>query len=246
MSGACVLAIETASADVAVAVADPSGVLASTGCRTRRGHAERLHLMVVTVLEMAGLTLGDIDCVAVDVGPGLFTGIRVGLAAAKGYGMGLRIPAVGVTSLEILADAASPGRDDAVAVVDLRRGEVAWRLTWPTEVALVTHGKPEALVAALRERHGEDRVVLAGDGALRYADLLAAELPNVVVASPALASAPVASLGMLGVRQLVAGKAGTPAGITPVYLRDADVRINWTTRHDSPRHEEPAAGGGSQ
>jgi tRNA threonylcarbamoyladenosine biosynthesis protein TsaB len=208
--------------------------------------------MVASVFEMTGLGLADIEAVAVDVGPGLFTGIRVGVAAAKGYAMALGIPVVGLTSLQILAAAASSGtvttgqtdgdaggRDEAVAVVDLRRGEVAWRLPpdGPSADAVVDHGKPEALVAVLLERYGNGPVVVAGDGAIRYADLLRAEVRSLQVAGREFSSAPVASLAMQALDELAAGRATTATGVTPVYLRDADVRINWSTRHDSPRHD---------
>ncbi|MGH9171344.1 MAG: tRNA (adenosine(37)-N6)-threonylcarbamoyltransferase complex dimerization subunit type 1 TsaB [Acidimicrobiales bacterium] len=257
IAGRRLLAIETATGDVAVAVAEcpfaertaagrtaaertaveGTAVLAAASCRAGRGHAERLHLMVASVLDMSGLTLGDLDGVAVDIGPGLFTGIRVGVAAAKGYGLGLGIPLVGMTSLEVLAHAASGGTGSAVAVVDLRRGEVAWRLPAASlgGQPAVFRGKPDDLLSSVRQHYGAKPVLLAGDGALRYAEVLRAGAPDLVVAGPEMASAPVSSLAVRGLQDLVAGKAKAPAEIAPVYLRDADVRIKWSTRHDSGR-----------
>jgi tRNA threonylcarbamoyladenosine biosynthesis protein TsaB len=201
--------------------------------------------MVSSALEMAGVTMDEIDCVAVDVGPGLFTGIRVGLSAAKGFGLGLGVGLVGLTSLEILAEAASPGRDEAVALVDLRRGEIAWRLppTGADGLAVVGHGTPGTLTGILRERFGRGGVVVAGDGALRYAEAIAAGVPGVILASPALASPPVASLAVRAVNEYSAGRAKSPVEVSPLYLREADVRIGWTTRHDSPRHSGAAGDG---
>jgi tRNA threonylcarbamoyladenosine biosynthesis protein TsaB len=244
-----VLAIETASVAVGVALADESGLLAAFELRAGRRHAELLHGLVRSALDAAGLDFGDLEAIAVDVGPGLFTGIRVGVAAAKGFAMALGLPVVGVTSLEILAWACeAAGHGCAIGVVDLRRGEVAWAL--PTRAGTTgapCHGPPELLAAGLTELlaapGGADapvgtiapRIVLAGDGALRYAEILmAGHAGRVTVAGVELAAPPVASLAVRSLAELGEGRAVDPLELRPEYLREADVRINWTTRHDAP------------
>jgi tRNA threonylcarbamoyladenosine biosynthesis protein TsaB len=233
-----VLAIDTATVAVAVALADESGLCAAVELRAGRRHAELLHVAIEMILESTGSELGDVEGVAVDIGPGLFTGIRVGVAAAKGFAMALGVPAVGLTSLEILQlGCAAAGQDHAVAVVDLRRGEVAWRM--PAGVGGDRHGPPGELVTDVsrllggreQDRHG---LVLAGDGAIRHAEMLTAALPSVHIAGPELAVPPVGSLALAASRELTAGRGVDPIEIAPLYLRDADVRINWTTRHDAP------------
>jgi tRNA threonylcarbamoyl adenosine modification protein YeaZ len=250
-----VLAIDTATAYVAVAVADAAGVVGSATGRAGRDHAERLHLMVESLLARSGWRAADLDGVAVAVGPGRFTGIRVGVAAAKGFGFALGVPLVGLTSLEIVAAAASPGADKAVAVVDLGRGEVAWRLPSGSlsgggppaaGASVVGHGSPQELVEVLRQRYGDSPVLVAGDGALRYADLLSSCSAGVTVAPAEVANAAVGSLAMRGVGQLLAGQGVGAAELVPVYLREADVRISWTTRHDSPRHEVASGAAGQR
>jgi tRNA A37 threonylcarbamoyladenosine modification protein TsaB len=163
--------------------------------------------------------------------------------------MALGVPAVGLTSLEILRlGCAAAGQDHAVAVVDLRRGEVAWRMPAGDRAAEVEgagavrgdrHGPPDELVTDVsrllgrgeRDRHG---LVLVGDGAIRHAEMLTARLPGVRIAGPELAVPPVGSLALAAHRELAAGRGVDPIEIAPLYLRDADVRINWTTRHDAP------------
>jgi tRNA threonylcarbamoyladenosine biosynthesis protein TsaB len=240
------LAIETATVTVGAALADESGVLAAFELRAGRRHAELLPTVVMSVLEGAGLNFGDLDSIAVDAGPGLFTGIRVGVAAAKGFAVALGVPVVALTSLEVLAVACeAAGNDCAIGVVDLRRGEVAWAMPpepgesgGPAGPRAPRHGSPELLAAELTElteRIGGERIVLAGDGALRYAEMLTAgHKGRVSVAGRGFAAPPVASLAVRGVTELAAGRAVDPMDVRPVYLRDADVRINWTTRHDSP------------
>ena len=233
-----ILAIETSGRDVAAAVTDETGPIASGSVRSRRRHAELLHPLMSQVCEQAGIPLAGLDAVAVDVGPGLFTGIRVGVAAAKGLATALGIPVVSLTSLDILraaCESAGRGHLVAVPVVDLRRGEIAWSL--PGEV--VDFGTPEQLAGLLPTVGGP--LVLVGDGALRYASVLSPEQAT-AVAGVELASPPVASLAVLAVEELRAGRVIDPIVVLPVYLREADARINWTTRHDAPGLVVPEVG----
>ncbi len=228
------LAIETASLDVGVALADETGPLVVLATRAGRRHAETLHPLVEEACRLAGVTLGDVGGVAVDVGPGLFTGIRVGLAAAKGFAVALGVPLVGLTSLEILhaaMTAASNGTAVVAPMVDLRRGEVAWALGRPgealSEPRLSPAGEAASALAALAA--GGESVIVGGDGARRYSGLFD---PRVAVAGPELAAPPVASLSVRAVASLEAGKASLPMEVQPVYLREPDARINWSKMHE--------------
>jgi len=238
------LAIETATVAVGAAIADDSGVLATVALRAGRRHAELLHGLVLDVLGAVGVEFGDLDAIAVDVGPGLFTGIRVGVAAAKGFAVALGLPVVGLSSLEILASACrAAGSASVTGVIDLRRGEVAWALPGrPNGLPVPSHGTPEMLATALLEHLSAgagEKIVLAGDGALRYREMLTKDLGGrVMVAGPELSAPPVASLAVRGVTELAAGRAVDALEIRPIYLREADVRINWTTRHDAPGRRE--------
>jgi tRNA threonylcarbamoyladenosine biosynthesis protein TsaB len=251
-----ILAIETATTSVGAALADENGLLAAFELRAGRRHAELLHGVVRSLLDAAGLSFGDLDAIAVDVGPGLFTGIRVGVAAAKGFAMALGLPVVGMTSLEILVRACEEaGHRCAIGVVDLRRGEVAWALPGELGVPRVPHHGPPSLLSAeladyLASATGtgasatrvREPVVLAGDGAIRYSEILTARRPGLVaVAGAALATPPVASLAMSAVIGLIQGRGVDPSEVRPEYLREADVRINWTTRHDAPGRRDVEA-----
>lgn len=121
------LAIDTAGYDCAAAVLDMrTGHVISEVCETiGRGHAERLMEIIDAALDAASIELSALGRIAVTVGPGSFTGIRVGVAAARGLGLALAVPVVGVTTLEVMARAATAasGRG-AIAVIDAKRGEV--------------------------------------------------------------------------------------------------------------------------
>jgi tRNA threonylcarbamoyladenosine biosynthesis protein TsaB len=230
------LGIESATELVGVAVGGEDGPRAGVWASGRRRHAEALAPAVAHVLEQAGVDLSDLSAIAVDVGPGLFTGLRVGVATAKGLAQGLGIGVVGLTSLEVLAAAALEGGwpGPVAAVVDARRGEVfaGWYEGGGggevVETGLPSRRTPEAFAREV-ERAGSG-VLAVGDGARRYAGLLE-PLGGVTVAGASLASPRPEVLVALAARRLAAGAPALPAAeVRPVYLREPDVRINWVQR----------------
>jgi tRNA threonylcarbamoyladenosine biosynthesis protein TsaB len=270
-----VLAIETATIEVGAAIGGPSGVLAAVTARPGRRHAETLHPAIAEACRLARVSLAEVGALAVDVGPGLFTGLRVGVAAGKALALALGVPVVGLSSLEILAHSASTlSASVVVPVVDVRRGEVAWAM--PAAAggtadggvgaigAIGAIGSPRLgslaeLAADLVALSGPagfgapdpgGEVLLVGDGARRYASELS-ELcengearaagerggpgvnlrgPRLVVGGDLFAAPPVVGLLELARRRLDQGSGVEAAMLTPRYLRDADARINWTTR----------------
>jgi tRNA threonylcarbamoyladenosine biosynthesis protein TsaB len=230
------LAVESATELAGVALADESGVLATATVSRGRHHAESMAPAIQFVCRRAGVSLSALDAVAVDVGPGLFTGLRVGVATAQALAFALGRPLVGIGSLEILAQAvaasgALPGTL-VVPVVDARRGEVFAARMRTTTTGVSREGdevrrSPEALadeLAALGEPF-----VLAGDGARRYRSTLGA-LPGAVVAGRPLDFPPPGVLAVLALPRVAAGEGRDPGAVLPRYLRDADTRINWETR----------------
>jgi tRNA threonylcarbamoyladenosine biosynthesis protein TsaB len=232
------VAIETATETVAVAVRTAAGVQAELALTGRRRHVETLTPALQHLLAQTGLVPADLEVVAVDVGPGLFTGLRVGVAAAKGLAQALGIGVVTASSLEILvAGAAAAGhRGPVLACVDARRGEVFATVrvaggepaTPGAAAEPLAPGlfAPEQLVAALG-RLASGPVVAVGDGAQRYAETLRAAVGPGVVA-PALSFPPPAALLDLARAHLAAGRAPVEPGcVVPLYMREADARSNF-------------------
>lgn len=233
-----VLGVESATELAGVAVGDADGVRAAAWTAGRR-HGETLAPAVGHVLASAELSLAEVDVVAVDVGPGLFTGLRVGVATAKGLAQGLGVGVLGLSSLEVLAGAAFEAGwvGQVAAVVDARRGEVfAARYGPAPSGEPAGAGRPEVLVPPARyapEALAAELAVPAatpllavGDGARRYAALL-----PVRVAGAALAAPPPGVLVAMATARLAAGDEPVgPAAVEPVYLREADARINWVQR----------------
>jgi tRNA threonylcarbamoyladenosine biosynthesis protein TsaB len=235
-----ILAIETATIEVGVAVADETGPLASVTARPGRRQAETLHPAIADVCRIAMITPAELDAIAVDIGPGLFTGLRVGVAAAKALAGALGLPVVTATSLEVLKAACPSGLGAVIPVIDMRRGEVAWLM--PARPAPdVRVGAPAELATELAElaelaglaglAEGVGPVLLVGDGALRHRELLErAMVPAPVFGGTALAAPPVASLAVLAIAATKDGRCCDPASVRPFYGREADARINWSSR----------------
>ena len=252
------LALESATDLVGAALLRDDGSLAERTHVGGRVHAERLAPAVEEVCAVSGCTLADVDARAGDIGPGLFTGLRGGVATAKALGQSLGLGVLGVTSLDILAagalEVAGPGRAArVVAVVDARRREVfaaAYHFGGaapgdggPVDPASVRDDRDEALapdelVAWIDALAGDGPVLVVGDGAVRYLELLAPR-PGVDAELAGEVPAPrPATLARLAARRLAAGVAPSAAGdLVPDYRRHADARINWEER--APRRSPP-------
>jgi tRNA threonylcarbamoyladenosine biosynthesis protein TsaB len=230
-----IVAIETATETVAVAVRTPDGVQAELALTGRRRHVETLTPALEHLLTQVDLVPADLDVVAVDVGPGLFTGLRVGVAAAKGLAQALGIGVVGATSLDILiAGAAGAGlRGLVLACVDARRGEVFAAVhevgaAGVDAVARLGPGlfAPAELVALLGAFAGAS-LHAVGDGAQRYAPVLQGA-PGLATVMPGLSFPPPTALLNLARARLDAGEPPVePGAVAPLYMREADATSNF-------------------
>lgn len=227
-----ILGIESATAQVGCAIGGHEGVLASTHSARGRRHAESLAPQIEFTLEQARVTIGEISVVAVDVGPGLFTGLRVGISTAMATAFGLSVPMIGVSSLDLVAFPVRHTRRLIAAAIDARRGElftafyrqVPGGLQRVTEPHVVT---PDDLFGELQAASTECLVV--GDGALRYREQLSS-LTKVEIADESLAYPSASSLVSLAHARALREDFVQPAEITPLYLRRPDAEVNWQTR----------------
>jgi tRNA threonylcarbamoyladenosine biosynthesis protein TsaB len=240
-----VLGIETATAQVSVALGGHEGVIALFELARRRHHAEALVPAIEFVCRQAEITLGDVGVVAVDVGPGLFTGMRVGLAAAKAIAFARRIPMIGISSLDLLAFGQQHSERLIVPVVDARRGEVyhaAYRSVPGGIQRLVPPGvaTPNDLIADLAARR--DEVLLVGDGVEAYRERFANELSKVVFADQASPYPSAAPLVRLAHARAMREEWVQPSALEVLYLRKPDAEINWSTR--TTNHAGGSADGG--
>ena len=227
-----ILGIETATHQVGCAIGGHEGVLALFESARDRRHAETLVPAIQFVTKQARIELDEIGVVAVDVGPGLFTGLRVGIAAAKAIASALRVPMVGVPSLDLLALPLRHTSRRIVATIDARRGELFYAFYRPVpggvqRVSPHQVGTPDDLASEL-QASGED-TLLVGDGARRYA-MAFEDLKGVELVEQWLAHPSAAPLVQLAHSYALREQFVNPWELQPVYLRRPDAEINWETR----------------
>ncbi len=227
-----ILGIDTATPQVSVAVGGHEGVLASTQSVRGRQHAELLTPAIEFTCRQARVELGEIGVVAVDLGPGLFTGLRVGVAAAKAMAHALRLPMIGVPSLDLLAFPVRFSPRLIAAVIDARRGELfyAFYRQVPGGIQRLSDhavGTPDDLVSELIAT-GDD-CLLVGDGALRYREAFEG-LSKVELVDEGLAHPSASSLVQLAHARALREDFVKPWDLSPLYLRKPDAEVNWATR----------------
>ncbi len=225
-----ILGIETATEQISVALGGHEGVIACFEVARGRRHAEILTPAIDFVCTQADIGLDEIGLVAVDVGPGLFTGMRVGLAAAKALALALRLPMIGISSLDLLAFPHRRSDRVIVPVVDARKGEVFYAMYRQVpgglqQVVEPTVGPVDELVGDLLARSQD--VLCLGDGAHRYRSAILDGF-HCEIADDLYPSA--APLVQLAHAKALREEWVSPAAIVPVYLRAPDAQINWTTR----------------
>lgn len=230
-----ILGIETATAQVGCAVGGVEGVLACFTAARGRRHAETLVPAVDFVCRQARVALQEVSVVAVDVGPGLFTGLRVGVATAKAMAHALRVPMVGLSSLDLLAFALHHTDGLIATVVDARRGEVFAALYRPVPGGVQRVAAPRvcapAQLASELMAMGED-CLLVGDGAVRYAGAFD-DARHLQIADGAFAHPSPAALVQLAHPIAVREEFVQPSELEPLYLRKADAEINWERRQSA-------------
>lgn len=222
------LALDTATPCSTVALCRGEAVLAEEEARVTT-HSEGLLPMIHAVLQRAGVGVEALDGVVCGRGPGSFTGLRIGLATAKGLCLAGNLPLYGVSSLLPPAaetEAARPG--SAVAVVlDARRKEVFCGLFRGGEaLAEELLCRPEGLGALLDEALPDEPLLLAGDGALLYQQRLLADLgPRASLAPDGCHAIYARHLARAALPRHAAGEADNLMTAVPRYLRASDARL---------------------
>lgn len=225
-----ILGIESATGRVGCAIGGHEGVRASVQATRERRHAELLAPQISAACAHGGIELRDLGAVAVDVGPGLYTGLRVGVTTAVTMAHALRVPMVAVTSVDLVAYPLRHADRTITVMLDARRGEVfsaryacvpggVRRLSEPTVA------DPDHVVSQTVARGVE--TLLVGDGALRYAAMFEG-LRGVELADPGFAHPSAESLVLLAHARAVREEFVQPYEIEPLYLRRPDAQAKWT------------------
>jgi tRNA threonylcarbamoyladenosine biosynthesis protein TsaB len=222
------LALETAGRTPSAALLRGDELLAVERGREGSSGAEALLPCIDAVLGAAGAALADVEAFAVAVGPGSFTGLRIGVSTVKGLAFGDGRPVAAVPTLAAVAMTAPPGQGPAVTLLDARRGELY------AAVFALDDGLPRALEPAegvytpeQLAPHLPARCVLVGDGVPLCADVLRERVGPELRVGPS-ADAGAEAVGRLGLRQLASGDATTAERLAPRYIRRAQAEVQRT------------------
>lgn len=228
------LGIETATRRVGVVLASEEGMLGRVelGGHADAGpprHAERLVPAIRYCCDQTGAALDHVSAIAVGVGPGMFTGLRVGVTTAKVLALALRVPMIPIPSLDLLAYPLRHAHGLVVPAIDARRNELYYALyrTVPGGVQRASEyeiGTPDDLVAELEAR-GEE-ALLCGDGALRFGSTFG-DVKRTELAGPAHAAPSLAALSELAIARYQREDFCAPDEVLPLYLRKSDAELAW-------------------
>ena len=231
-----VLGIETSTPQTSVALGSEGQLFGSLSLAARRGRHEVVIPALEQLLEWTGVDLDQVGGVAVGTGPGLFTGLRVGVATGKALAQVLRVPIIGVASLDALAFGVRPTRRTIVSLIDARRSEVYFGRYRSMPGGVAREGgfqllTPEAVVAEI-QASGEE-ALLVGNGATLYRRQFE-ELGGQIAFAPSALGHPEASaLVGLALPRLEREEYGHLFEIAPLYLRKSDAEIAWDQRADA-------------
>jgi tRNA threonylcarbamoyladenosine biosynthesis protein TsaB len=216
------LALESATSACSAAVADSAGrILGHRRGAAAPDQADRLIELIDAMLREAGLDYGAIDVIAVNRGPGSFTGVRAGVAAARGLALATGRPVIAVNTLEVLAAAlGAQSAGTVIAALDARRGQIYVQVFGQDLVAL---SKPRALAPAEVVLAGlAPPIRLAGNGA----DLLRAALPDDLPVLQESAEPDALGVARRAIARIAAGERPVPGhAVRPLYLREPDARL---------------------
>ena len=225
-----VLALDSSTRAGSVAIADADGLMVERTGDPSRPHAERLPGELLDVLRDQGLALDAVDAFAVAIGPGSFTGLRIGIATIQGLALAVGRPVVPVSTLEAIAETVADRRPGQIiaAWMDAYRRDVfsaVFRVPWDRPLSdtlsLVEAPSVEApdRVLARWSGSGWSPDVIVGDGAVLYAALIG-RAATVAVAPPLAAT-----IARVAHARAVSGRGVHPAAVQPVYVRRPDAEL---------------------
>ena len=217
-----ILAFETSAKAASVALLENGKLLGESYQNTGMTHSQTLMVMAEDTLKTAGKTVKEVDAVAVAEGPGSFTGVRIGVAAAKGFAWGRELPCYGVSTLEAMAASLGIYQGYVCPVMDARRSQV-YNALFHVNCGDCTRISDDRAIS-LQELGAElqnltEPVFLVGDGSNLCYNTLLESVPNLVLPPEHRMHQRAVGVAMLAQKMAQAGVAGDGAALTPNYLR---------------------------
>ena len=217
-----ILAFETSAKAASVALHDGQKLLGESYQNTGLTHSQTLMVMAEDVLKQCGKTAADVTAVAVAEGPGSFTGVRIGVAAAKGFAWGAELPCYGISTLEAMAESLGIYQGYVCPVMDARRAQVYNALFYVNQ-GTITRVTPDRAIAltdlGAELKNLSEPVFLVGDGSNLCYNTLLEEVPNLVLPPEHRMHQRAVGVALLAAKQTALGAAPGGAELTPNYLR---------------------------
>ncbi|SDM02915.1 tRNA threonylcarbamoyladenosine biosynthesis protein TsaB [Geoalkalibacter ferrihydriticus] len=226
------LAIDTASSAGSIALCRDEKLCGEILFNVHSTHSERLMVGVRQVLADTGTALESVDAFVVVHGPGSFTGLRVGMATAKGLAMATGRPLIGVSSLQTLAMNVAETEYPVCALLDARKKEVYAGLFRMRRMHPVPLASERVIAPADLVRQIKEPMLFVGEGAVVYRSLIEDHLGVQAHFAPWVLNSPRASLAaLLALERLRLGETQTPLTLIPAYIRPSEAEITWALKH---------------
>lgn len=229
-----ILAVDTATLVSSVALATESTLVAEITLQTKKTHSELLMPHIAKLMDMAEVSKRDLKGIAVSIGPGSFTGLRIGLSTAKTLAYALDIPMVGVSTLAAMAYGCPVPGVILAPMLDAQKGNVYQALyEWRNnELVEIQPPMVTGAVAALEELvHKKSPVMLLGEAAVMYRDTIMQLDQNLILAAPHVVIQRAASVAGLGYRMIKEGIRHDVMTLEPLYIRRSEAEVLWESRH---------------
>ena len=216
------LAFETSAKAASVALTENGKLLGESYQNTGLTHSQTLMVMAEDLLKQCGKTMADVTAVAVAEGPGSITGVRIGVAAAKGLAWGGQLPCYGVSTLEAMAVSLGVYEGTVCACMDARRSQV-YNALFRVEGGKLTRISEDRAIALAELKteleHIDGPIFLVGDGAVLTYKTLSGEIPNLVLPPEHRLHQRAVGVALLAEQKHTAGEPGDGNALSPNYLR---------------------------
>lgn len=228
------LAIETATLASGVALATADKLVAEIIVQTKKTHSERLMPHIEQLLELGQVAKEDITAIAVSIGPGSFTGLRIGLATAKALAYVWNVPVIGVSTLAALAYACPAPNSLICPLLDAQKGNV-YQAVYRWEKGILQEVIPPRVIAhqeAINELAGQPLpVIMLGEGAVLFQEAIVAAAGPIELAPPHIILPRAGSVALLGHQLLKQGIRHDVMTLEPLYIRRSEAEVLWEQRH---------------
>ena len=216
------LAFETSAKAASVALFEGRKLLGESYQHTGLTHSQTLMVMAEDLLKQCGKTVSDVTAVAVAEGPGSFTGVRIGVAAAKGFAWGGQLPCYGVSTLESMAETLGVYEGHVCACMDARRNQVYNAIFLAEDGKLERFSEDRAIALSDLQtelEHIDGPIFLVGDGAALTYNTLKDAVPSLILPPEHRMHQRASGVAIVAAKEIAAGASGDANALTPNYLR---------------------------